>query len=134
MSSASISHWMASVISSSPRADGFMARDASRMRLENRYTPTSARSDLGSRRLLDQLGHVPTGIELRDAEALGVAHLGEQDLRTGTGRLELADELADAARDQVVAQVHDEVVGTQVVGRPSAPRGRGPAARAGAHR
>ena len=43
----SISHCTASVISSSPRADGWMARTASWIRGPNRYTPTNARSEGG---------------------------------------------------------------------------------------
>ena len=43
----SMSHWMASVISSSPRDEGSMAATP-RGSASNRYTPTSARSDGGS--------------------------------------------------------------------------------------
>ena len=44
----STSHWIASVISSSPRGEGSIARAASWMRGVNMYTPTSARSEGGS--------------------------------------------------------------------------------------
>jgi hypothetical protein len=44
----SMSHWMASVISSSPRGDGSIARDRLVDGGSKRYTPTSARSDGGS--------------------------------------------------------------------------------------
>ena len=46
-SSSLISRWIASVISSSPRALGTMVSMASKMRAENMYTPTSARSEGG---------------------------------------------------------------------------------------
>ena len=44
----STSHWIASVISSSPRGDGSIAFAASWIRGVNMYTPTSARSVAGS--------------------------------------------------------------------------------------
>ena len=44
----SISHWMASVISYSPRQDGVSVRHASRTESRNRYTPTSAMSETNS--------------------------------------------------------------------------------------
>ncbi len=46
--------WIASVISSSPRAEGSIARAASWICAVNMYTPTSARSVAGLGRLLDQ--------------------------------------------------------------------------------
>ena len=44
----SIIRWIASVISSSPRALGSMASIASKISGEKRYTPTSARSERGT--------------------------------------------------------------------------------------
>ena len=52
----------------------------------------------------------PFGPELGDAELRRVVDLGEQDLRVVRAGTELVDELGDAADDEVVAEVHDEVV------------------------
>ena len=81
----SISHWMASVISSSPRADGSIAATASWIVGSNRYTPTSARSDGGSAGFSTRCDDVAVGVERGDAEAVRVGHLLQQDL--GGGRL-----------------------------------------------
>jgi hypothetical protein len=48
--------------------------------------------------------------ELGDAELRRVLDLGEQDLGVVGAGAELVDELGDAADDEVVAEVHDEVL------------------------
>ena len=52
----------------------------------------------------------PVGVELGDPELLRVVHLRQQDLRVGAAALELVDQVGDAADDEVVAEVHHEVV------------------------
>ena len=110
-----ISHWMASVISSSPRAEGAIARTASWIVGSNRYTPTRARSDGGSSGFSTRRDDVAGGVEGGDAEAVRVGHLLEQDLRDRRlgrrpGRLEGVHERGEVLLEQVVAEVHDEVV------------------------
>ena len=66
-------------------------------------------------RLLDERDDVAVGVERGDAEAVRVGHLLEQDLgrrRVGRrpGRLEGADERGEVLLEQVVAEVHHEVV------------------------
>ena len=125
----SISHWMASVISSSPRAEGRMARTASWMVWSNRYTPTRARSEAGTSGFSTSRTTWPVVVELGHAEALRIGNPGQQDLgdRSGVGAgeggrhrcltlgLEAVDERLDALADEVVAEVHDEVVGAEKV-------------------
>ena len=53
---------------------------------------------------------MPSGIEFGDAELLRVVDLREQDLGVGTAALELVDQIGDATDDEVVTQVHHEVV------------------------
>ena len=70
----------------------------------------------------------PALVQLGDAEALGVLHVRQEDLRRrqqrpllakagrgrpGTLRLEAADEIAQVLLEEVVAQVHDEVLVAQ---------------------
>ena len=106
----SISHWMASVISSSPRADGWMARTAScTVRVEQ---VDADQGQVGRRvdRLLDQ-AHDALTVELGHAEALGVGHLVQADLGAGAAAvLEAVDDLLQALLQHVVAEVHHEVV------------------------
>ena len=110
------------MISSSLRADGAIARTASWIAGENRYTPTSARSDGGIGRLLDEPDDLAAYVELDDAEVARVVDVREQDLRRGrrrwlaelgrsiAGRQELVDEGSEIVLEHVVAEVHDEVV------------------------
>ena len=66
--------------------------------------------------LLDQPRDAAVGAELGDAELRGVGHLGQQHLGVGPVAGELVDQAADAADDQVVAEVHDErLVAEEVV-------------------
>ncbi len=80
MCPASISHWMASVISSSPRPDGLMELH----RLVD-LVVEEVHADQGEvrgrhRRLLDQPEHPAGAVQLRHPELLGVVHVGQQDL------------------------------------------------------
>ena len=43
--------------------------------------------------------------------------MGQQDLGVGAAALELVDEIGDAADDEVVAEVHDEIVVAEEVAR-----------------
>lgn len=70
---------------------------------------------LGFLRLLLQRRHPALGVELRDTEGGGVGYLGQQDLRIGPVRAELLHQTGDPADDEVVAEVHDEVVVPQEV-------------------
>ena len=106
--------WIASVISSSPRAEGSIARAASWTPAVNMYTPTSARSVAGSARLLHQphargpASPAGAGVELGDAVVLGVGHRRQQDQRVRLVLAEGRHEIGDAALQQVVAEVHHE--------------------------
>jgi hypothetical protein len=86
-----MSHWIASVISYSPRHDGSSVSAASRIESSNRYTPTSARSltyDVG----FSTEAHHPVAVEHRDAEPLRLRHLRQEDLGIGSRPFELLDE------------------------------------------
>ena len=121
----SISHWMASVISSSPRADGSIARTASWMCGVEEVDADERQVGRRVGRLLDQPHDLAVAVELGDAEAVGVGHLCEQDLaprarlrvvgvRPTSKRL---DEVGEVLLQQVVAEVHHEVVvGEEVAG------------------
>ena len=66
-------------------------------------------------RLLDEVHHVARVVQAGDAETMRIGHLLQQDLRrrrvvTETGRSERVDERGEILLEQVVAQVHDEVV------------------------
>ena len=117
-----MSHWIASVISSSPRADGSIARTASWIAGAKRYTPTSARSDGGSAGFSTRRTIVAVHVELGDAELPRVVDVREQDLRgrrlgrprrarvAGRAPREAVDEGPQVLLEHVVAEVHDEVV------------------------
>ena len=72
--------------------------------------------------LLDEVHDVAGGVEAGDAETVRVGHLLEQDLRGGpvaggAGGLEGGDEGGQVLFQEVVAEVHDEVVvGEELVG------------------
>ena len=104
----SMSHWIASVISSSPRARGLDRVD----RLEDlRVEQVDADEREVARRvlgLLDQPHDLAVGAQLGHAELVRVGHVREQDLRVAAARAELVHEPGDAVGDQVVAQVHHE--------------------------
>ena len=92
-----------------------MARTASWIVVSNRYTPTSARSTGRVGGLLDEADDVAGVVELGDAEAVRVGNLLQQDLRgrrlgAGAARFERVDERAEILLEQVVAEVHHEVV------------------------
>ena len=126
----STSHWMASVISSSPRSDGRMAATASWTRASNRYTPTRARLLGGSAGFSSRRTTEPSESQLGHAEPVRVGHRLEQDLgtrsrsavvvqggRLGPGPLvlEAVDEVLQALFEQIVTQIHHEVVLAQEV-------------------
>ena len=109
---------MASVISSSPRGDGLDGGDGlvdARVEQVDAHQREVRRRVIG---LLDQSHDTAVGADLGDAEALRIGHLGQQDLGRGAAvgarpaavRLEAVDELGDALAEQVVAEVHHEVV------------------------
>ena len=111
----SMSHWMASVISSSPRHDGLRCRTASCTEGLKMYTPTSARLLFGLLWLLLQADHLPGFVEFRHTEVTRIGHRREHDLRVRPLGAELLYQRGDAADDEVVAEVHDEVVLAKVV-------------------
>ena len=84
-----MSHWIASVISSSPRQEGLRSRTASWIAGVNMYTPTSARSLFGCLRLLLQADDLAALVQLGHAEVARVRHLGQHDLRVRPGGAEL---------------------------------------------
>ena len=93
----STSHWIASVISSSPRATaGSRAPPRGSAPGTCRRRPAPGRSSGSGGFSTSAMTRV--GAELGDAELLRVVHLGEQDLRVGLAALELVDEVGDAAR------------------------------------
>ena len=109
---------MASVISSSPRADGSMARTASWIvRVEQ---VDADEGEVGRRvvGLLDEPHDVAVGVELGDAEAVRVGDLRRAgsgrpaaSVAAGVGpRSKRVDERGEVLLEQVVAEVHDEVV------------------------
>ena len=117
----SISHWMASVISSSPRGDGSIAANGVVDRAVEQVHADEREVARRVGRLLDEPDDVAVGVELGDAEAVRVGHLLEQDLRrrrlgAGAGRLERVHERAEVLLEQVVAEVHHEVVVAEEVG------------------
>ncbi len=74
---------------------------------------------------LHQPQHPAGGVELGDAEALGIINVGQEDLGRGHDgpllaqagrrspgllRFETADEIAQVLLEKVVPQVHDEVL------------------------
>ena len=73
----------------------------------NMYTPTSARSVLGSRGFSTSRTTVPSS-QLGDPVVLGIGDRREQDQRVGLVGAERRDEVLDPALQQVVAEVHDE--------------------------
>jgi hypothetical protein len=81
------SHWMPSVISSSPRQIA-----------------------LRLLRLLLQAEELARVVELSHSELPGIRHLGQHDVGIRPGCPEVLDHRGDTADDEVVAQVHDEVV------------------------
>jgi len=107
-----MSHWIASVISSSPRAEGLMAltgledRRVEHVDADQRQV---GRRDLG---LLDEPHHLAVP-ELGDAELGRIGHAGEQDLALRLLVAEARDERLELLADQVVAQVHAEGVRAQ---------------------
>jgi hypothetical protein len=70
---------------------------------------------LGVGRLLLQPDHPAAGVELGDAELLGIADLGEHDVGRGPFLGEPVHDVVDAADDEVVSEIHDEVVVAEVV-------------------
>ena len=118
-----MSHWIASVISSSPARRGpdrphrvvhaaVEQVDAGECEVRHRFG-----------RLLDEAAHVAVGSDLGDAELTGILDVCEQDLcREARLRvvqllrgLEGVDELLDALLDEVVTEIDDEVVVAQEV-------------------
>lgn len=60
--------------------------------------------------LLLQVEDVAVVVDDGDAEGGGVGDAGEQDLRVAAVLAELVDDVGDPVQDEVVAEVHDEVV------------------------
>ncbi|GAB3993614.1 hypothetical protein GCM10029992_05750 [Glycomyces albus] len=68
-------------------------------------------------RFLFQADDLASDVELRDAERLRIRHARQQDLRVGPLDPELIDQSCDPTDDEVVAEVHDEVVvGEEIAG------------------
>ena len=109
----STSHWIASVISSSPRPEGWIARAASWMRGREHVDADQREVGGGLRGLLDQPRHAAVGVELGDAVVLRVRHAREQDQRLGLVAAEVRHQVLDAALEQVVAEVHHERVAAE---------------------
>ena len=103
----SISHWIASVISYSPRHDGSSVSAASRIESSNRYTPTSARS------LTNSFGF-STSRTTRSSSSTATPKCSGSGTRarkicaSGRVALELVDETTQPLEQHVVAQVHEE--------------------------
>ena len=103
----SIRYWIASVISSSPRPEGSIAREASKIFGGEHVDADEGHVRGRVLRLLDQ-AHDLLAVELGDAVAPRVGHRGQQDRGVGLVRAEGLDQLGDAVAQQVVAEVHDE--------------------------
>ncbi len=112
---ASMRYWMAWVISNSPRPEGRMARTASWIAGVKRYTPTSARSLLGCSGFSSRPITWPSASSSATPKERGSGTWVSRIWASGRSRAELVDEVADAADDEVVAEVHDEVVVTEEV-------------------
>ena len=118
----SSSHWIASVISSSPRADGGIARTASWISGEKRYTPTSARSDGGSAGFSTSCTMSPCTSNAATPKLRGSSTCASRICATGGSRCspssggrsrcfqEAVDERLQVVLEHVVAEVHHEVV------------------------
>ena len=122
--------WIASVISSSPRGLGRIARAASWIAGVNMYTPTSARSVFGSGGFSASATTRPS-LELRDAVVLRVGHRREQDQRVGRAR---AERRRRARRSRPAAGCRrgtSRTASRRGTARPSAPRAPGRPARPG---
>ncbi len=120
----SMSHWMASVISSSPRVGRLDAGDrfVDELREEVDADEREVRRRIG--RLLDETDDVAVLVDGGDAEAVRVGHRAQQDLRRRRRRaavelelvgdasvlVEAGDEVDEALLQHVVAEVHHEVV------------------------
>ena len=127
----SMSHWIASVISSSPRARRLdRAHRVVHSRCRRCRRPTSARSDGGIGGLLDEADDVARCVERGDAELARIVDVREQDLRgrgCRAGFVELRAAVCAAPRsgrrslqvllEHVVAEVHDEVVVAEELAR-----------------
>jgi hypothetical protein len=70
---------------------------------------------LGPRRLLLQADDLAAVVEFCDTELSRVGDPGEHDLGVRPRGAELVDQRRDAADNEVVAEVHDEVVVTKEV-------------------
>ncbi len=106
----SISDWIASVISSSPRHGG---REPAHRLVDGRgehIHPDKSEVAFRLAGFLLEADYLPGGAELRDAELAWVGHLGQHDLRVRPGGTELPDQVGDSADDEVIAEVHDKVV------------------------
>ena len=104
------SHWIASVISSSPRHDGASPATASCTAGVNRYTPTSARSLFGCCGFSSRPTSWPAPSSSATPNCRGSATEVSMMWASGLAGPELLHQRGDAADDEVVAQVHDEVV------------------------
>ena len=100
--------WIASVISSSPRPEGSIARAASKIGGREHVDADEREVGLRLLRLLHQARHAVVAVELGHAVVLGVADRREQDQRVGLLAAERLDQRGHAVAQQVVAEVHDE--------------------------
>jgi hypothetical protein len=72
--------------------------------------PDQRQIALGLRRFLLQADELARAVEFRDPELPRVGHLRQHDVGVRPGCPELLHQRRDAAHDEVVAQVHHEVV------------------------
>ena len=99
--------WIASVISSSPRELGRMARAASWIADVNMYTPTSARSVFGSGGFSASETTRPS-LSSATPKCCGSGTGVSRIRAVGRAAAERVDEPADPALQEVVAEIHDE--------------------------
>src|SRR5258706_7794635 len=65
--------------------------------------------------LLFQPDHLAGLVKLGDTELARVRHLGQHDLSVRTADPDLLDQRADPADDEVIPQIHDEIVITEIL-------------------
>ena len=74
------------------------------------YTPTRARLLFGCRGFSSRPTTRPVVVQFGDTELARIGHLREHDLRIRPHRAELLHQRGDTADDEVVTEVHHEVV------------------------
>ncbi len=109
----STSHWIASVISSSPRG-GRLDRPRRLVDARREHVDADEREVRRRlRRLLDEPQHAAAVVQFGDAVVLRIGDPREQDQRLGLVAPERRHEILDPALQQVVAEVHDERIAAQ---------------------